>query len=127
MYNRERRRIAAWGMRLWGGSRLQSWAAAVGERYGRMAVQGGSGRSMGCVKAAERLGRIGAMWLGAERARVWAARAEGWVGGSMDVRSGGWLGVWCGIADGVCGDAGCGVVWCGVLVCGDGSMWTWGW
>ena len=31
---------------------------------------GGSGRSMGGVKAAERLGRIGAMWLGAKRACI---------------------------------------------------------
>jgi hypothetical protein len=50
---------------------------------------GGSGRSMGGVEAAARLERIGAMWLGAERACVWVARAEGWVGGWMDVRSGG--------------------------------------
>ncbi len=73
------RRIAACDLRVWRGSRLQSWAAAARERYGRMAVRGGSGRSMGCVKEAARLGRIGAMWLGAERACVWVARAEGWV------------------------------------------------
>ncbi len=88
---------------------------------------GGSGRSMD-VKTAERLGRIGAMWLGAERARVWVARAEGLIGGC-------WVGLACGAAVRVCGevsrmafvemrDVGW---WCGVVVCGDGSMWTWGW
>ncbi len=54
------------------------------------------------------------------------ARRDGLEVGKLCVAAVGW-GVWCGIADGVCGDAGCGVVWCGVLVCGDGSMWTWGW
>ncbi len=70
------------GMRHAGVVRVEASKLGCG---GEIAVEadggtGGSGRSMGCVKAAERLGRIGAMWLGAERACVWVARAEGWVG-----------------------------------------------
>jgi hypothetical protein len=84
---------------------------------------------MGCVKAAERLGRIGAMWLGAERACIWVAtaRVEGWVRCWSDVRSGCRFGV-CGVVSRMAFVRMRDVdIWCGVLVCGDGSMWTWGW
>ena len=111
MYNREA--ATDCGMRHAGVARVEASNLGCG---GGGAVRadggtGGSGRSMGCVKAAERLGRIGAMWLGAERACVWVARRRDGLAAPSDVRSGRWLrGVLCGIADGVCGDAGCGVV-----------------
>ncbi len=83
---------------------------------------------MGCVKAAERLGLKGAMWLGAERACVWVmhARRDGLEVGEEVCGAEGWgCVVW------YCGWRLCGMRdvgwWCAVLVCGDGSMWTWGW
>ena len=114
-------------MRARRGSEQRGWAAAVGERYGRMAVRAGrADRWDKGVKAAERLGRIGAMWLGAACACVRVTRGGmGWrLVGCAERRLVGVCGVVSRMAMGGMRDVGW---WCGVLVCGDGSMWTWGW